>query len=375
MPDKYFNLNSSSGIGFSDGPPNPSTIGFACWLINYDRVDGSGRLAGKLEIYDEGPPQVYIGWTIDVVARSLAVSYTIVDTEDGLDVDNTTAIIPLTGPVHVAVKLATDEFTVWINGAQAYTSAISAGTLSNTGALAIGSSFNAGMDDVRLYSDMTLGLAQTLYANGFGTKDVGTALFNINADANNYRDLVSSKESGAHTGVTIVDGGVPFKFTFTYSAGAGGSITGDSPQIVDRGGSGTQVTAVASEGYTFEKWSDNVLTAARTDSSAAADVTVSASFTLNTYTVTPSVDGTGGTISPDTPETVNHGDDSTIYTATPADNFEIDTWLVNDVDQETSAETFQVVNVTENTTVKVRFSAVAPPAPSRTSFDLEGWDG
>ncbi|MFA6458305.1 MAG: LamG-like jellyroll fold domain-containing protein [Patescibacteria group bacterium] len=66
--------------------------------------------------------------------------------------------------------------------------------------------------------------------------------------------------------------------TLTYTAGAGGSITGTSPQTVADGASGTAVTAVASTGYYFVGWSDGVTTAARTDASVTADVSVSAVF-------------------------------------------------------------------------------------------------
>ena len=54
-------------------------------------------------------------------------------------------------------------------------------------------------------------------------------------------------------------------YTLTYTAGAGGTISGTSPQTVSSGGSGTAVTAVPSAGYHFVNWSDGGLTATRTD--------------------------------------------------------------------------------------------------------------
>lgn len=65
-----------------------------------------------------------------------------------------------------------------------------------------------------------------------------------------------------------------------YTAGTGGSISGDADQVVINHGNGTEVIAVPNEGYTFEKWSDDVLTAARTDLDIEDDLSVSASFTL-----------------------------------------------------------------------------------------------
>ena len=67
-------------------------------------------------------------------------------------------------------------------------------------------------------------------------------------------------------------------YTLTYTAGAGGSISGTSPQTVAHGGSGTEVTAVPNTGYAFTSWSDGVLTASRTETNVTADVDVTASF-------------------------------------------------------------------------------------------------
>ena len=45
-------------------------------------------------------------------------------------------------------------------------------------------------------------------------------------------------------------------FTLTYTAGAGGTITGDTSQTVNYGADGTAVTAVPDTGYHFVDWSD-----------------------------------------------------------------------------------------------------------------------
>jgi hypothetical protein len=110
--------------------------------------------------------------------------------------------------------------------------------------------------------------------------------------------------------------------TLTYTAGTGGSISGTTPQTVNYLASGTQVTAVANTGYTFSSWSDGVTTASRTDSSVTANKAVTASFVLNSYTVSTSA-GTGGSISP-TSRTVSHGS-STTFTITPSSGYSIGT--------------------------------------------------
>src|SRR5437870_3140536 len=71
-------------------------------------------------------------------------------------------------------------------------------------------------------------------------------------------------------------------FTLTYTAGSNGTLTGSSPQTVDYNASGTLVTALPNTGYHFTGWSDGSTAAARTDSNVTGNITVSASFAINT---------------------------------------------------------------------------------------------
>jgi hypothetical protein len=102
-------------------------------------------------------------------------------------------------------------------------------------------------------------------------------------------------------------------YTLTYTAGANGSIDGDSPQTVDEGEDGTAVTAVPNEGYHFVNWSDNFTDNPRTDTNVTGDITVTANFAINTYTVTYNPNGEDVTGTPPVDEnTHNHGSDVTI---------------------------------------------------------------
>ena len=58
------------------------------------------------------------------------------------------------------------------------------------------------------------------------------------------------------------------------------------------------MTAVPATGYHFVKWSDDVSTASRTDTNVTADISVTASFAIDTFTLTYAA-GTHGTISGD----------------------------------------------------------------------------
>ena len=70
-------------------------------------------------------------------------------------------------------------------------------------------------------------------------------------------------------------------FTLRYNAGAGGSITGNNNQTVNRGANGSAVTAVANTGYTFTKWSDDRMDNPRTDTNVQGNINVTAEFKTN----------------------------------------------------------------------------------------------
>lgn len=75
------------------------------------------------------------------------------------------------------------------------------------------------------------------------------------------------------------------EYTLKYAAGEGGSVTGETEQVVKEGEDGSTVTAVADFGYKFVKWSDGVTTAERTDRQVDGDVTVTAEFEFDNMTV------------------------------------------------------------------------------------------
>jgi len=66
--------------------------------------------------------------------------------------------------------------------------------------------------------------------------------------------------------------------TLTYTPSIGGTIDGDSPQVVSYPGSGTEVVAIAAEDYHFNKWSDGDTNAARTDVDRTTNLDVTALF-------------------------------------------------------------------------------------------------
>jgi hypothetical protein len=68
------------------------------------------------------------------------------------------------------------------------------------------------------------------------------------------------------------------KYTLKYRAGANGSLVGDTLQTVLESNKGTEVAAVADQGYHFVMWSDSVRTPRRTDLNVSSDIDVYAIF-------------------------------------------------------------------------------------------------
>ena len=85
-------------------------------------------------------------------------------------------------------------------------------------------------------------------------------------------------------------------YTLTYTAGSNGSLSGTATQTVNSNASGSAVTAVPASGYHFVSWSDASTANPRTDSNVTANLAVSASFAINTFTLGYNGNGnTGGT--------------------------------------------------------------------------------
>jgi hypothetical protein len=99
---------------------------------------------------------------------------------------------------------------------------------------------------------------------------------------------------GAPLSLTISDGILSVPYTLSYTAGAKGGISGKSMQYVHKGGTGSQVKAISTDpNYHFEKWSDDVMIAARTDSNVTENIAVTANFARNTAVLTVGKSGNG----------------------------------------------------------------------------------
>jgi hypothetical protein len=145
----------------------------------------------------------------------------------------------------------------------------------------------------------------------------------------------------------------PTKYTLKYTAGTGGKISGSATQTVEKGKSGSKVTAVPNSGYRFSKWSDGNTSASRTDTNVQRNITVTAQFTAQKYTVT--YNGNGGTCTPTSRE-ITHGQTSAKPSCTRTGHsltgFTKTSGSCGSLDSTTGA----VTNVTCNLTIKATWA-------------------
>jgi formylglycine-generating enzyme required for sulfatase activity len=115
------------------------------------------------------------------------------------------------------------------------------------------------------------------------------------------------------------------QYTLTYTAGDNGSITGATSQTVNYGTNGTAVEAVPATSYHFVRWSDDSTQNPRIDANVTADINVTATFSINEYTLTYTA-GDNGSITGETPQTVNHGASGTAVEAVPTTGYHFIRW-------------------------------------------------
>ena len=154
-----------------------------------------------------------------------------------------------------------------------------------------------------------------------------------------------------------VRGPLPAAITLQYFAGAGGTISGAATQTVSPGGSGSTVTAIAGTGYRFVSWSDGMTSAARTDTNVQANLSVTASFAVNTnsYTLLYSATPSGaGTVTAKPSQTSYPSGTQVVLTATPTTGYTFSGWSG---DASGTANPLTVA-ITGNTSITANFAAL-----------------
>jgi hypothetical protein len=147
-------------------------------------------------------------------------------------------------------------------------------------------------------------------------------------------------------------------YSLTYTAGANGTISGASPQTVASGGSGTQVQANPATGYHFVNWTGTYTSATnpKTDTNVTQNISETANFAINTYTITASA-GSNGTVTPSGVTTKNYGDSQSYTVATSTAGYHVSNILVDGTLIGTSSLTYNFTSIAANHTISATFSA------------------
>ncbi len=178
-------------------------------------------------------------------------------------------------------------------------------------------------------NDLTPGNSLTLVFSATAPGSYTAAEWTANAYTGTQGNGDSFSITSAQPVVTVGTGSVT-TYTLAYSAGANGSLTGSSTQIVASGANGTAVTAVPASGFHFLNWSDTSTTNPRTDSNVTNNITVTANFEADsviptTYTLTY-IAGANGSLTGSSTQVVASGANGTAVTAIPASGFHFVNW-------------------------------------------------
>lgn len=190
------------------------------------------------------------------------------------------------------------------------------------------------------------------------------------------------------------------KYTVNYVVDEGGYITGNVTQIIEEGLDGAPVTAKAVEGYEFDKWSDGLETAERTDTNVTENKTYTAMFRKKVYTLKYNA-AKGGYIDGKAEQSVEYGSSGSKVTAVADKGYEFKNWsdgvqTAERTDKKITANKTLTAYFTEYTrefTLDYKFGTVAEseekpeevaltyanykaikyPVPTREHFTFNGW--
>jgi len=166
-------------------------------------------------------------------------------------------------------------------------------------------------------------------------------------------------------------------FTITPTAGEGGSISPNTPQTVTAGTNLT-FTAIPNNCKEVDAWYLNGGTTpiqtggtSYTITNIQDNGTIHVTFKTKTFTVTPSAEA-NGSISPNTPQTVNCGENIT-FTAIPNEHYIVHYWRVDGIPVQMGGTSHTIADVQENRTINVDFEYV--PQTFTVTFNAKGRTG
>ncbi|MDH5547047.1 MAG: DUF1566 domain-containing protein [Gammaproteobacteria bacterium] len=144
-------------------------------------------------------------------------------------------------------------------------------------------------------------------------------------------------------------------YTLSYSAGPNGTLRANDSQgltfsqTVNYGSDGFAVRAAPGPGYHFVNWSDGSIQNPRTDTNVTGNVTVTAIFAIDTFTLKYTDDG-NGTIQGNANQTVDYGTSGSEVEAVPNTGYHFTSWS-----DESTQNPRTDLNVTGNIDVTANF--------------------
>jgi CSLREA domain-containing protein len=214
----------------------------------------------------------------------------------------------------------------------AYTEPISGGRVTLIGPLS-----GAGITPITTTATITGGLATAnVTANGIG---------------GSYQVSVSANGASPNQSFNLTN-----TYLITPTAGAHGTITPNTPQMVNHGDSIT-FTMAADTGYHIADvgvdGASQGAVSAYTFDNVTANHTISATFAIDTFVITPTA-GLNGSITPDTPQTLNYGDSITFTVAADTGYHIADVGV--DGASQGAVGAYRFDNVTANHTISATFA-------------------
>lgn len=217
-------------------------------------------------------------------------------------------------------------------------------------------SFSEGWGEAVPYLNVS-SLIQELLSryNYSGGANMSLLMYGIDGgDVENISSLVTYDAGPAYGAELHLEYDMPI-YVGNYTAVANGSISGDSPQNIYYGENGSTVTAVPNACYHFTSWSDAVATASRTDTNVLANISVTANFAIDTFTLTY-INGSNGGITGTLLQTVNCSSNGSTVTAVPNTGYSFVDWSDTSTDNPRTD-----TGVVANLSVTANFTLNAPP--------------
>ena len=190
------------------------------------------------------------------------------------------------------------------------------------------------------------------------TPDTGYSIDDVNGCDGGF--VGTTYTTGAITAACSVTASFSLNsYSVTPEAGEGGSLEPGTVQSVTHGNT-TTFTVTPDTGYSIDAvdgCGGSLEGSIYTTGAITANCTVTAGFSLNSYTVTPTA-GANGSISPDTAQAVNHGA-TTSFTLTPSGAYTIDS-ITGTCGGALDGYTYTTNTITADCTVEASFALPTP---------------